>query len=145
MAVALCAPKCYSDGRGAAVNKFLGKLEFVPAEGRRGFFELTAMLAFESERAQITVVAMPGFITNFVTGRKLLVVRRIVTDSMNAAAVIHDQLYDKGSSIGVSREMADAIFRDAMLASDVTAWRAWAAWAAVRTFGGQFYARVTVE
>ena len=118
------------------MNRYIGQLEYVDAP-QPGYYVLVAALSFESKRAGCTIVALPGFVTNFVTGRKLFVVRRIVQDKMNAAAVIHDQMYDKGM---VSREMADAVFRDAMLASDVAAWRAWAAWAAVRTFGGQFYA-----
>lgn len=117
------------------MNRFIGMLEYVDAP-RPGFYVLTSELAFESERAGCIIVALPGFVTNFVTGRKLFFVRKIVQDKMNPAAVIHDQAYDKGM---ITREMADAVFRDAMLASGVAGWRAWAAWAAVRAFGGQFY------
>lgn len=117
------------------MNRFLTALVYKDSP-RAGFYLLTALLAFDSERIKMVISADIGFETNFVTGRKLLVVRRIVQDKMNAAAVIHDQLY--GSS-AVPRDVADAVFRDAMLASDVAAWRAWAAWAAVRAFGSQFY------
>lgn len=117
------------------MNRYIGTLQYVEAE-QPGYYVLTAPLSFESERAGCIIVAMPGFVTNFVTGRKLFIVRRIVTEAMNPAAVAHDQMYDKGM---VSREMADAVFRDAMLVSGVASWRAWAAWAAVRTFGGKFY------
>ena len=117
------------------MNRYLGRLDYLPAPVPN-FYDLTSMLGFESARANITIIALPGFRTNFVTGRKLFVVRRVVTDQMNRAAVIHDQLYDKKP---VSRAMADAIFRDAMLVDDVPAWRAWLAWSAVRVCGWQFY------
>lgn len=117
------------------MNRFLSALEYVDAP-RAGYYILTQQLQFDSDRAGVIITAEAGFETNFVTGRKLFIVRRIVTDSMNPAAVIHDVLYGTGA---VSREMADAIFRDAMKVAGVAAWRAWAAWAAVRTFGGQFY------
>lgn len=120
---------------GLAVNRFLSYLAYVDAP-EPGYYVLISRLGFSSDRLDMEIWAEPGFKTNFVTGRKLFVVRTIVQDKMNAAAVVHDHLYN---SRLVSREMADAVFRDAMLASGVASWRAWAAWAAVRAFGGQFY------
>lgn len=116
-------------------DEFLAPLlyEIAPV---RGYYDLTEPLGFRSARAKADIWAPAGFRTNFVTGRKLFIARRIVQDKMNAAAVVHDALYGSGQ---VSREMADAVFRDAMLVSGVAKWRAWAAWAAVRTFGGHFY------
>lgn len=122
-------------------DRYLSELQYIEAPVR-GFFDLTAPHGFWSARLQAEIWCDVGFRTNFVTGRKLFVVRRIVQDKMNPAATIHDLLYSNGA---VSRAMADAIFRDAMLASGVATWRAYAAWAAVRSFGGQFYARVTSE
>jgi hypothetical protein len=116
-------------------NIFIGELQYIDAP-IYNYYDLTARLGFRSDRAMCDIWAEIGFRTNFVTGRKLFIVRKIVQDKMNRAAVIHDVLYATGA---VSREMADAVFRDAMLASNVARWRAWAAWAAVRTFGGQFY------
>lgn len=123
------------------MNRYLSELEYSDAPVR-GYYDLTAPLGFWSERAGLEVWAGIGFRTNFVTGRKLLVVRRIVQPKMDAAAVVHDSLYCTGL---VPRHMADAIFRDAMLVSGVASWRAWAAWVAVRAFGGQFYAGKTAE
>lgn len=82
--------------------------------------------------------APTGFRTNFVTGRKLLVVRRVVQDKMNPAAVIHDLAYETGC---LPRELADDVFYEAMIVLGVARWRAWAAWCAVRVFGGKFYNR----
>lgn len=117
------------------MGRFLTYLAYVDAPVS-GYYDLIMPLGFYSKRMDMEIWADKGFRTNFVTGRKLLFVRRIVQDKMNPAAVIHDVMYCQGK---ISREMADAIFRDAMLASGVASWRAWAAWAAVRTFGGQFY------
>lgn len=103
---------------------------------RDGFYILEQPLIYESDMLNGRVVAVAGFETNFVTGRKLLVVRRIVTDQMNAAAVVHDQLY---GTAAVPRLLADEVFYEAMRVSGVAAWRALAAWAAVRVFGGRFF------
>jgi hypothetical protein len=118
-------------------DAFLSHLTYVEAP-IDNYYDLTTRLGFFSERANREIWAEAGFRTNFVTGRKLFVVRKIVQDKMNPAAVVHDVLYATGA---LPREMADAIFRDAMLVLGVASWRAWAAWLAVRTFGGQFYAK----
>ena len=117
------------------MSRFVTKLEYKPSS-RDGFFLLTAPLVYDSDVARIRITVEICFETNFVTGRKLLLVRRIVTDKMDPAAGIHDKLYHTGL---VSRALADAVFREAMLVSGVARWRAWAAWAAVRAVGWQFY------
>lgn len=117
------------------MSRYVTELQFRPS-ARDGFFLLTAPLAYDSDAARVRITVEGGFETNFVTGRKLLFVRRIVVEEMNSAAVVHDKLYDTGL---VSRALADAVFREAMLVSKVSAWRAWAAWAAVRSVGWRFY------
>lgn len=117
------------------MNRYLSPLAYVDAPVP-GFYDLTGRHGFYSDRLGLEIWCEIGFRTNFVTGRKLFIVRKIVQPKMNPAAVVHDHLY--GSRI-VSREMADAVFRDAMLCSGVATWRAWAAWAAVRVFGAQHY------
>lgn len=106
-----------------------------PAE-RAGHFSLIAPVGFYSVKTGLEHTAQAGFVTNYVTGRKLLVVRRIVQDKMNPAAVIHDLLYETGA---VSRAVADAVFLEAMLVLDVARWRAYLAYVAVRACGWQFY------
>lgn len=114
---------------------FLTELHHTPFD-EEGYATLTAPLVFYSEKAKLTIEARAGFRTNFVTGKKLLVVRRIVHDRMNGASVIHDELYGSGV---VSRALADAIFLEAMIVSKVARWRAYLAYAAVRACGWQFY------
>lgn len=120
------------------MSGFHTHLTYAPAK-RDGFFTLAEPLVYCTEITGSCIIVPAGFETNFVTGRKLLVVRRIVQDKMNPAAVIHDQLYSDGS---VPRELADDIFHEAMLVLGVAKWRAWAAWCAVRVFGGKFYNQV---
>lgn len=117
------------------MSEFRAELLFDPSPVP-GYFDLTGELRYFSDLLGKEIVIESGFRTNFVTGRKLLVVRRIVQDKMNRAAVVHDKFYETGM---VSRSMADSIFREAMLVDGVASWRAWAAWAAVRACGWQFY------
>jgi hypothetical protein len=117
------------------MSKFHGQLLYIESE-RDGFYVLTAPLFYESDIAKLLITVPKGAETNFVTGRKMLFVRRIVTDSMNAAAVVHDELYGSGM---LPRKMADDVFYEAMLISDVTKWRAWLAYRCVRLLGSQFY------
>lgn len=116
-------------------SRFLTELLHTPLDDD-GYAELTQRLMYWSVKANGVIEAETGFRTNFVTGRKLLFVRRIVQDKMNAAAVIHDKLYSCGTH---SRAMADSIFYEAMRVSGVAAWRASLAYAAVRACGWQFY------
>lgn len=117
------------------MSAFHSDLVYLPAK-RAGFFNLVEPLVYCSDLTGTCIVVPAGFETNFVTGRKLLVVRRVVQDKMNAAAVVHDSLYGDGS---VPRDVADDVFHEAMLVLGVAKWRAWAAWCAVRLFGRQFY------
>lgn len=117
------------------MSAFKSPLLYGPSE-RAGHFDLTSALIYCSDLMCTCVEVPAGFSTNFVTGRKLLVVRRIVQDKMNRAAVIHDRLYERGE---VSRALADEVFYEALLVCGVARWRAWSAWSAVRLFGGKFY------
>lgn len=117
------------------MSRFITELAYEPA-ARPDYFVLLSPLEYFSDHAAITITAPAGFETNFVTGRKLLVVRRIVQDKMNAAAVVHDTLYDTGC---VPRAVADEVFYEAMLVLGVARWRAWLAWSAVRLCGAKFY------
>lgn len=53
------------------------------------------------------------------------------------AAVIHDYLYSGASELGLTRQMADAVFLDAMTVSGVPSRRKYLMWAAVRLFGSR--------
>lgn len=121
------------------MSRFVTALQSKPS-ARDGFFLLTAPLVYDSDAAGLRITIETDFETNFVTGRKLLFVRRIVVPEMDPGSVVHDKLYDTGM---VSRALADAVFREAMLVCGVSSWRAWAAWAAVRSVGWRFYKKAT--
>jgi hypothetical protein len=55
------------------------------------------------------------------------------------AAVGHDYLYAMGSRLGVSRFLADALFREWMEKLDVPRLRRMLIYYAVRLFGGRYY------
>lgn len=117
------------------MSQFLNELKYVPAP-RVGFFQLTEALHYYSSHQGKYFTAPSGFVTNFVTGKKLLVVRRIVQEKMNRAAVIHDELYTSGL---LPRLQADYVFFEAMRADGVAWWRASLAYAAVMAVGWKFY------
>lgn len=116
------------------MSTFLTELKDKPSE-RDGFFLLTAPLIYDSDLAGIRITVETGFETNYVTGRKLLVVRRIVQDKMNRAAAVHDKCYEGL----LPRSMADAVFYEAMIVCGVAKWRACLAYASVRACGWMFY------
>lgn len=55
-----------------------------------------------------------------------------------AAAVVHDWLY-RTAGVGVTRFMADALFRDLMAALEVPTWKRWAMWAMVRVNSWRYW------
>lgn len=57
--------------------------------------------------------------------------------SMRAAAA-HDSIYRR-PDVQITRNEADKMFREVMLADGVPGWQAWGMWAAVRLFGGFAY------
>lgn len=119
------------------MSQFFSKLDYVPSKETPGKFALIVALIYGSTCAKQTFVVNEGFETDLVTGRKWLVIRRIVQSKMEPAAVVHDYLYDSKT---VPRKLADEVFYEAMLVCGVAKWRAWAAWAGVRCFGSSFYA-----
>lgn len=88
----------------------------------------------------ITVPA--GFETDAASIPKVIRVALPAWGKYARAAILHDWLYANlawGNTLpGVpTREAADRLFRDAMIASNVPAPLAWAMWAAVRLFGSR--------
>jgi hypothetical protein len=58
------------------------------------------------------------------------------TPGLLSRAVLHDWLY---STKPVSRQRADAIFREAMADHGLPSWKRWPIWFAVQMFGGSHY------
>lgn len=101
-----------------------------------GQWILEDTLIYESNAAGRMFVIPKGFRTDLASVPRLPIVFWLTGATSNAAAVVHDYLYN---SKQVSRAMADAVLREASAVTGVPAWRRWAMWAAVRCFGGSHY------
>lgn len=99
-------------------------------------WQLTALLAFYSAKFDRMILVPNGFITDFASVPRLPLAYWLFAGVGQAAAVVHDFLYSGGA---VPREVADAIFLEAMEACGVSAWRRWPMYWAVRVRGGSRY------
>lgn len=102
-------------------------------------WSLTSELAFSSAVLGTLVIVPIGFVTDFASVPRAPFTYWLFGGVGDEAAVIHDWLYDGGT---VPRKVADAVYREALLASGVSSWRAAAMWAAVRALGGSRYRKV---
>ncbi|RFP19202.1 DUF1353 domain-containing protein [Duganella sp. BJB475] len=115
------------------MSQFLTKLQLEVADNTDdGKWVLTAALIYQSDVAKRTFVVPKGFQTDLASVPRLPVIFLLTGDTSNQAAAVHDYLY---SSHEVSREMADAVLREASEVTGVPAWRRWLMWAGVRAGG----------
>lgn len=122
---------------GLTVAKFLTRLrveelEDASADGR-GTWQLLTTLAYKSDVADTVFIVPTGFITDFASVPRIPIAYMLTGGTAHAAAVVHDFLY---TTHEVTRAMADAVFREAIIASGGARWRAWMMWAGVRVGGG---------
>lgn len=105
-------------------------------KGDRPFVELLSPLVYhpsEGLTSLRTIIVPTGFRCDAASIPRLVWGIYPPWSKANRAAVVHDYL----CSIQVcARELADAIFRDALLACGVSEARAWIMWKAVRVGGG---------
>lgn len=97
---------------------------------------LTSELAFSSAVLNRLVIVPIGFVTDFASVPRAPFTYWLFGGVGDEAAVVHDYLYSYGE---VPRKVADAVYREALLAGGVSAWRAAAMWAAVRALGASHY------
>lgn len=102
-----------------------------------GKWVLVRPLIYCSDVANQTFVVPAGFQTDLASVPRLPVIYLLTGDTSSAAAVVHDWLY---SSHVVTRELADAVLREASQVIGVPGWRRWLMWAGVRLGGGSHYA-----
>lgn len=120
------------------MGKFLSCLSFDDCGDEDGkWARLTKPLTYVADEGTAYWVPM-GFCTDFASIPGLLqsLVGSPTGGKYRRAAVLHDYLYETGM---VSREIADGLFHEAMLASGVGTFRAWQLWAGVRAGGGRYY------
>ena len=96
---------------------------------------LTAPLKYESDIAG-SIVVPEGFRTDFASVPRVPLLYLLFGNTAHEAAVIHDYLYRYAI---VPRRTADRVFREAMNASGVWAWRRYPMYMGVRMFGGFCY------
>jgi hypothetical protein len=99
----------------------------------RGTWRLTAPLVYDSDVAGRVFVVPVGFSTDFASVPRVALAFVLCGDTAHAASALHDFLYTQHP---VTRDVADAVLREAAIASGVPAWRAALLWAGVRVGGG---------
>lgn len=102
----------------------------------RGLWQLLTPLVYESDIAKRLIVVPSGFVTDFESCPRVPVAFTLFGAMADRAAVIHDYLY---STAEVPRSMADAVLKEACIASGIPAWRAYGIWIGVRIGGGSRY------
>ena len=83
-------------------------------------------------------VVPDGFVTDFASVPRFWWRWVPPAGDYAAAAVVHDWLY-RTAGVGITRFMADALFRDLMEALGVPAWKRWAMWAMVRANSWRYW------
>jgi hypothetical protein len=106
------------------------------AEKQNGGWRLITSLRYVSALTPGWIVVPPGFETDFASVPRLPLAYLVAGNTAHAPAVVHDYLYRMST---VSRQLADAIFYEAMVVDGVSRWRAYLMWAAVRAFGAGSY------
>jgi hypothetical protein len=119
------------------VSAFLSPLRTELVDEIDDIHVLLEPLVYQSDLLQREVVVPKDFRTDFASVPRVIGAYLLFGGKGKRAAVVHDFLYSGG--IEVSREMADAVFKEALLASGHSAFTAWAMHAGVRVGGeGRF-------
>ncbi len=115
------------------MSRFLTRLRVEPATDKDdGNWRLLEALIYDSDVAGRVIVVPVGFVTNFASVPRIPIVYELAGDTSSEAATVHDYLY---STHLVSRDVADAVLREASAVSAVPWWRRQLMWAGVRAFG----------
>jgi len=94
-------------------------------------------LNFHSEKFSKHYVVPAGFLSDLASVPRVPILWLVAGRVGNAAAIVHDWLYNYGVKFKqiADRAEADEIFFEAMVDCRVPLWRAWAMFGAVRLFG----------
>jgi hypothetical protein len=111
------------------VSRFLTPLR---AEKSGDYWTILQPLIYMSDLARNTFVVPEGFVTDLASVPRIPIAYWLAGGECDEAAVVHDYTYATGM---VSREIADAVFREAALATGQPAWRVQSMWFFLRAFG----------
>lgn len=100
------------------MSRFLAPLR---AEKEGDSWRILRPLIYESDMACKMFIVPEGFVTDFASVPRLPLAFLLTGDSAHEAAVVHDYLYYRGV---VDRRTADAVFKEAAIASGEPAWKA---------------------
>lgn len=116
------------------MSRFLCDLDTRLVDEFRDIHQLLAPLKYESDLLGLTVTVPKDFRTDFASVPRIVGAYLLFGGKGRRAAVVHDFLYSGG--IEVTREVADQVFREALIATGYSAFTVGAMYAAVRVGGG---------
>lgn len=123
------------------MSKFLTEPDVVllsdAANSGRGSWQLRNELIYDSDVAGQVFVVPVGFVTDFASVPRIPFVFDLLGDVAHAAAIVHDWLY---TTHPVSREVADAVLKEASILQGLSPYKAWLMWAGVRAGGASHWA-----
>jgi hypothetical protein len=91
------------------------------AEKSGEYWTVLQPLIYDSDVACKVFIVPEGFVTDFASVPRLPLAFLLTGDSAHEAAVVHDFLYSRGV---VDRQTADAVFKEAAIASGEPGWKA---------------------
>ena len=108
------------------------KLLSETANDGRGKWVFLRRYRFQSDCAGETFCIPVGFETDFESCPRIPFIYELLGGISRQSSGVHDFLY---VTKPVSRSMADAVLREASIASGLSAWKSWGLWAGVRIGG----------
>lgn len=123
------------------MSRFLTPLDarkLAPGPNGRGTYKLLAPLVYQSDLLGKTLAIPFGFVTDYASVPRLPLMFMVAGDTAHEAAVVHDWLYTVHAIDGreIDRDLADAVFREAVEAVEGSRILASVMWAGVRLGGG---------
>jgi hypothetical protein len=129
------------------MSRFLTPLQVQEVDEFANQWKLLAPLRYQSDLLGRVVEVPAGFVSDFASVPRVLGVYDLEGGKCNSAAVVHDLLYTRGSvgEMSIDRATADAVLREAILASGYGRITAALFYAAVRAFGESHWNLPNVE